>query len=90
MKKINVAIYNEFFHEQNEESIRKIYPDGIHGAIAAAIKDEPDVGNIITATLDNHTNVLTQECLDNTDVLFFTLIICCCISSIVLAIINSQ
>ena len=71
MRKINVAIYNEFFHESSNEAIAKIYPDGIHGAIADALKNEPDVGNVVTATLYNHTEVLTEECLDNTDVMFW-------------------
>ena len=70
MRKINVAIYNEFVHEQTEEHVAAIYPNGIHGAIAEAIKGE-DVGDIIIATLDNHVDVLTKECLDNTDVLFW-------------------
>ena len=71
MSKINVAIYNEFYHERLEERVGKIYPDGIHGAIAKALSDDPDIGNIVTATLDDHTTVLTQECLDNTDVLYW-------------------
>ena len=71
MRKINVTIYNEFIHERSEERIAAIYPDGIHGAIADAIKGEPDIGDIVIATLENHVEVLTQECLDNTDVLFW-------------------
>jgi len=71
MRKINVAIYNEYHHEQHNEYVAKIYPDGIHGAIADAIKNEPDVGNIITATLGDHVSVLTPETLDSTDVLFW-------------------
>ena len=71
MRKINVTVYNEYFHEQNNEYVAKIYPDGIHGAIAEAVRGEPDTGEIVTATLDNHVSVLTPECLDNTDVLFW-------------------
>jgi len=71
MRKINVAIYNEFYHEQVDENVGKIYPDGIHGAIADAVKNEPDVGDVVTATLYDHISVLTNECLDNTDVLFW-------------------
>lgn len=71
MGKINVAIYNEFFHEKHNDAIAKIYPDGIHGAIADALRCEPDVGTVVTATLYNHAEVLTKECLDNTDVLFW-------------------
>lgn len=29
-EKIRVTIWNEFYHEQHKESIRKVYPDGIH------------------------------------------------------------
>ena len=32
-KKINVTIWNEYHHELHEERIRKVYPEGIHGAI---------------------------------------------------------
>ena len=35
MSKINVTIWNEFIHEKSPE-IAKIYPEGIHGAIAGA------------------------------------------------------
>ena len=71
MRKINIAVYNENYHEQHNEHVAKIYPDGIHGAIADAVKNEPEVGEIITATLDDHVSVLTPECLDNIDVMFW-------------------
>ena len=71
MRKINVAIYNEFFHEQTYPKVAAIYPKGIHQAIADALVTEEDTGEIVIATLDNHSSVLTQECLDNTDVLFW-------------------
>ena len=50
MSKINVTVWNEFRHEQNNEAIRKIYPEGMHKAIAAGIA--ADDLNIRTATLD--------------------------------------
>lgn len=71
MGKINVAIYNEFFHEQNDPAVAAVYPKGIHQAVADALSGEPDVGSVTLATLENHREVLTQECLDNTDVLFW-------------------
>lgn len=71
MRKINVAIFNEFVHEQTDPKVAAVYPKGIHQAIADAISSEQDVGDIVMATLDNHASVLTQECLDNTDVLFW-------------------
>ena len=71
MKKINVTIYNEYYHERYEPNVAAVYPQGIHQAIADALSTESDVGKIVIATLDNHTSVLTQKCLDDTDVLFW-------------------
>ena len=34
MEKIRVLVWNENIHERRSAAIRKIYPDGIHGAIA--------------------------------------------------------
>ena len=31
---IRVTVWNEYCHEKSEEKIAKIYPNGIHGAIA--------------------------------------------------------
>ncbi len=70
-RKINVTIYNEFYHEQVEEACKKIYPDGIHKAIADFLGKGEDIGEIVSATFDNHTEVLTQELLDNTDVMIW-------------------
>lgn len=36
-----VTIYNEFVHEQENPEVRSVYPDGIHGAIGASLRDEP-------------------------------------------------
>lgn len=71
MSKINLAIYNEFCHERLEPKVAEVYPGGIHKALAAALETEPDVGKIVLATLEDHTAVLTHECLDDTDVLFW-------------------
>ena len=70
MKKINVTIYNEFFHETTKESIRAVYPDGIHGAIAKKLSELGDY-NIRIATLDMDEHGLTEEVLQNTDVLIW-------------------
>lgn len=69
-KKINVTIWNENFHEQTQEAIRKVYPDGIHGAIAQKLSEMGDY-NITTATLDMPECGLTDEVLNNTDVLLW-------------------
>ena len=34
MSKVRVTIWNEYRHEVLEERIAKVYPKGIHGAIA--------------------------------------------------------
>lgn len=70
MKKIRVTIWNEFVHERTKEKIRQIYPDGIHGAIAAQLSSQPDF-EIRTATMDMPEHGLTDEVLNNTDVLIW-------------------
>ena len=66
---INVTIFNEFFHEKQEEKVAKIYPNGIHEALKKGVED----GEIAvrTATLDNINEALSKEILSNTDVLLW-------------------
>ena len=66
---IKVTVFNEFRHEKESEAIRAIYPDGIHGAIKAGIEDEEIL--VRTVTLDDPECGLTQEVLDDTDVLLW-------------------
>jgi trehalose utilization protein len=65
--KIRVTVWNEFRHEQ-EEQFRKIYPSGIHGAIATALRAHADL-EVATATLDEPEHGLTEDVLARTDVL---------------------
>jgi trehalose utilization protein len=37
---IRVTIWNENAHEKKNALVKKLYPDGIHSAIAAAFKGE--------------------------------------------------
>ena len=69
MSNIRVTIWNEFRHEQNNAAISKIYPEGIHGALARGLAAE-DL-DIRTAYLDQPENGLPQEVVDNTDVLIW-------------------
>ena len=71
MKKINVTIYNENYHEKTDPRVSAVYPQGMHQAIADALAGEPDIGKIVIATLDDHVSVLTDELLDDTDVMFW-------------------
>lgn len=67
-EKIRVTVWNEFRHEQEEEKYREVYPDGIHGAIAAALGENADF-SVRTATLDEPEHGLTEAVLNETDVL---------------------
>ena len=70
MRQINITVWNENVHEQKEPRIRAVYPDGIHGAIADALEARPEFC-VRTATLDMPELGLTDEVLNNTDVLFW-------------------
>lgn len=67
---IKVTIWNEFYHEQHSEEVRAIYPKGIHGAIADFLETDEEL-QIRTATLYDLDCGLTQEVLDDTDVLIW-------------------
>ena len=34
---LRVTVWNENVHEREEEHVRALYPDGLHGAIAAGL-----------------------------------------------------
>ena len=60
MDKINVTVWNAYMHEKLEPAIGKIYPEGIHGAIAKMLgRDEKY--NIRTATLEMPEQQLRGE-----------------------------
>lgn len=64
---IRVTVWNEYKHEREYENIREIYPDGIHGCIAAFLKKEGL--DVRTAVFDMPEHGLTEEALEQTDVL---------------------
>jgi len=64
-----VTIWNEFVHEQNNEAIGKLYPEGMHGAISKYLRGQGF--EVQTATLDQPEHGLTDEVLANTDVLIW-------------------
>lgn len=65
---IRISIYNENLHEINSEAIRKVYPNGIHGALKEALT--ADDTSVRTFTLDT-VNDITDEVLQNTDVMLW-------------------
>lgn len=65
---IRVTVWNEYRHEQEDEAYRRVYPEGIHGAIAAGLTAHATF-TVATATLDQPEHGLTDEVLAKTDVL---------------------
>ena len=68
MGNARVTVWNECWHEHNTEIVPKIYPDGIHGAIAAALREEGGL-EVRTATLRDPECGLSDAVLTATDVL---------------------
>ena len=69
MGKIRVTVWNEYLHEVQFDEIRAIYPEGIHGCIAAFL--EKDGFDVRTATLRQAEHGLSEEVLAETDVLIW-------------------
>jgi len=70
MPPLRVTVWHEYRHELKHEDVRKIYPEGMHVVIAAAIKEHLGDDVIIrTATLDQPHHGITAEILEETDVM---------------------
>jgi trehalose utilization protein len=67
---IRIVVWNENEHEKTNALVRKLYPRGIHHAIAAAFEGQADIA-VETATLDEPQHGLTAERLGRTDVLIW-------------------
>lgn len=66
---LRVTVWNENRHEQKDAQVKEIYPEGIHGAIAAFLEEEQLT--VQTATLDEKDHGLSDEVLLDTDVLIW-------------------
>ena len=67
MAPTSVTVWNEFVHERESDVVRKVYPDGIHTTIAAAL--DARGFETRTATLAEPDHGLSEAVLDETDVL---------------------
>ena len=73
---IRVTVWNEYVHEREDAAIAALYPEGIHGAVAAALGGCEDI-TVRTATLYDAEGNLTPDCglspavLADTDVLIW-------------------
>jgi trehalose utilization protein len=67
---VRVTVWGENVHERSEEHVRALYPEGMHGAVAAGL--EALLGERVrvrTATLDQPEYGLPEAVLEETDVL---------------------
>ena len=69
-KKIQVTVWNEYRHEKTDEAVKKVYPKGIHAALAEYLNSREGV-SARSATLDEPEHGLTRAVLDKTDVLLW-------------------
>ena len=66
---MKVVIWNENYHEKTKPIVTENYPGGIHGYLKSVL--ECDDVEVTTATLDDPECGLTDELLDETDVLIW-------------------
>jgi trehalose utilization protein len=64
-----VTVWNEGVHEKTHAEVAAVYPKGIHEVLAAPLRAAGFT--VATATLDEPEHGLSQEVLDNTDVLLW-------------------
>ncbi len=66
---LRVTVWNEFRHEKKDPRVIRVYPDGIHEALARPLRAAGFA--VQTATLDESEHGLTEERLAETDVLLW-------------------
>jgi trehalose utilization protein len=67
---IRALVWGENVHEHDNAEVARIYPDGMHATIAAALREDADI-SAETATLQEPEHGLTAERLARTDVLLW-------------------
>ncbi|MBO2944665.1 ThuA domain-containing protein [Paenibacillus sp. F411] len=70
MNDIQVTVWNEYRHEKQNPQVHSIYPNGLHEAIAGYLRKDSRL-KVRTAVLDEPQHGLSEEVLDNTDVLIW-------------------
>jgi len=68
MDAIRVTVWGEYRQEKSNPAVAKVYPDGMHEAIAAGLRKQAGF-KVRTATLDEPEHGLTDAVLNSTDVL---------------------
>ncbi len=67
-KKLHVTVWNEYHHERHNDKVAEVYPQGIHTAIAEGLTE---ASKVRTAVLEMPEHGLTEEVLNDTDVLIW-------------------
>jgi trehalose utilization protein len=70
VQQIRVLVWGEFIQERTEDAVARVYPRGIHEAIAEHLRKQPDM-TVRTATLDEPEHGLGEAVLKDTDVLIW-------------------
>jgi len=65
---IRTVVWGENVHEQTNTTVAGLYPEGMHGCIAAALNADPEI-EATTATLQEPEHGLSEARLADTDVL---------------------
>ena len=68
--RISAVVWGENIHERTNESVAALYPNGLHGAIAAALNLDNAI-SATTATLQEPDHGLPEARLAETDVLLW-------------------
>lgn len=68
-KPLRVIVWGENVHEQTDAAVKAVYPDGMHAAIAAGLRESLPSAQVETATFQEPEHGLTEARLAETDVL---------------------
>lgn len=67
---IRVTVWHEHVHEKTSKAVQQVYPEGMHTVIKAGLEEQLGAAvTVRTALLEQPEHGLTQEVLDDTDVL---------------------
>lgn len=67
---IRALVWGENVHEQTNEVVAEVYPQGMHEQIAEVLREDKNI-TASTATLDQAEHGLSEDVLNNTDVLLW-------------------
>ena len=58
---IRVTVYNEGLHEKTSDSVRAVYPEGIHGALKKGLESDEISVRTVTLTVKSKTIKTTKD-----------------------------